>query len=185
MVAPPPAGPLRREGTSLVATRGMDLGGACIKCGSPHAPHRRRVDLSHVPPAVYLTILLSLPVFVVVALLTRRTSSHWINLCAGCNAEWERSVGASVASALAVFGSLFGAGAAAAAGWVATAVALGVGGPFIGIAGLVVSGRRRLAARRITGPEVRIDGVSPRWPLPTLPPAPLPTSPSPNGHRSW
>ena len=146
----------------MVAGRGADLGGPCIKCGHPDAPHRRHIELSTLPPAAWLA-LISPPVFVVVALLTRQRSSHWINLCGRCTEAWNQSERGGVASAFAVVGSVIASGALVAAGFFGAAAGMFLGGPAIGIAGMIASRRARLTATRIDPHEVRIHGVGSRF----------------------
>lgn len=173
---PPAAGPLRREGDALVATRGTDLGGVCIKCGSPDAPHRRHVNLSKLPPATYLALLLSLPAFVVIALIVRKKSSHWINLCGPCNDRWNQGINETVASSAMIVGAPTAALFTAMAGFAAPTLLLATVGPLIGIGGLVTAARKRLTAKRIDQSEVRIGGVAEAYMgqmlhRPALPPA--------------
>lgn len=160
---PPPAAPMRQEGTALVAVRGMDLGGACIKCGNPSAPHRRQVNLWRLPPATYLALLLSLPAFVVIALLIRKKSDHWINLCSPCNATWNKGSTESALSTAVIVGAPTAAIFTAVAGLVTPTVLLATLGPLLGIGGLLAAAKKKLTAKRIDQSEVRIEGVSPAY----------------------
>lgn len=174
------------EAGALVTRSGSDLTGACIKCGDPNAPHRRVLNLSYVPPVVYLAILASLPVFVLVALLTRRRSDHLIALCDACKSEWDHSLKMSTASGFAIIGSLFASGALIATNAVGAALAIGVGGPAMGVAGLIIAARRRLRARRIDNQATRIDGVGAGYHrrAQALLPGPQHTAPpNPHGYR--
>ena len=174
---PPMAGPLRREGALLVAAKGSDLGGACIKCGEPNAPHRKHVNLSYLPPATWFALLLSLPAFVVIALLVRKKSGHWINLCDPCNQAWDKSIGQSAASGFAIVGSLVGAGVLMGLEAFGAGAAMMMAGPFMGIAGLVIAAKKRLRANRVDQVETRIAGAGERYIQQALQPPALPPAP--------
>lgn len=171
------------EAGALVTRTGSDLTGACIKCGNPDAPHRRVLNLSYIPPVVYLAILASLPVFILVALLTRKKSDHLIALCDTCQVEWDHSLKMTTASAFSIIGSVFASGALIATNAVGAALAIGIGGPAMGVAGLIVAARRRLRARRIDGQATRIDGVGAGYHrrAQALLPAPTPHAAPPAG----
>lgn len=173
--APPAHYGLRYEGGALVAPRGADLGGSCIKCGNPDAPHRRQINLWKLPPAAYLALILSLPAFVVIALLVRKKSDHWINLCSPCNAVWSKASDETAWSTIALVGAPAAGLLTALAGMMLPTVLLFTAGPLMGLAGLWVSARKRLTARQIDQHDVRIDGVSEHYvpgALPALPPPP-------------
>lgn len=87
-VAPPnytppmPQGGVWRMDPHVVVRKGAVLPAACIKCGAPPAgrPYRRR--LSWHDPVLYVLILAGLLVYVIVALIVRKTGTVDVCLCA-------------------------------------------------------------------------------------------------------
>lgn len=84
------AGPWR-DGKALVLSRDALLPECCVKCGAPPAMHLNRKLAWH-HPAVYLTILVNLFVYIVVALLVRKTAKVRVPVCAACNARRVRNI---------------------------------------------------------------------------------------------
>ncbi len=151
------------SGQTLVTQKMVNLSGDCIKCGNPHAPFERTVNLSYVPPATYLALLASLPAFLVIALLIRRKSNHLISLCEPCNEAWGHSNTMGVLSGAAVVGSVVGGAALAGAELIPAACLMLLAGPWLGIAGMLVARKKRIHAKKISDHHVEITGVSPHY----------------------
>lgn len=73
-----------RDGKILVVGKGAPLPELCFKCGGTPTKHlNRKLTWHH--PAIYLTILVNLIVYVIVALIVRKTEKVRIPVCAACN----------------------------------------------------------------------------------------------------
>ena len=125
--------------------------------------HRKRVPLAWFPPWVYALLLLNLGAFLIGALITQKKSAHWINLCDTCIKEWRRNDRNRGAALGAFLCSLVGAGVAAGLGSVFSAVALGIGGPILSIAGYAIAKRGQLTAQKIDKAHAQIRGTSPAY----------------------
>jgi hypothetical protein len=185
MHAPPPVSPNgalvpTRIGSALVVSRGTPLLGACVKCGAPNAIHRRTAHVAWAPPWVYLTVLISWLITVAAYYVTRQLSTHEVALCDACVEEWDRSGTERTLSAFAAIGSVIAAGGLIAANAVGAGVAMLLGGPIIGIAGILVASKKRLRAQRMEGDAVHLLGVDPSI-RPSSPTPPLP----PHGAPPW
>jgi hypothetical protein len=79
-VAPAAAGVWRR-GNSLVMTRGAHLPDRCIRCNTASNLRRIKRTLHWHHPAIYLTILAGLLVYVIVALVVRKRAEVEVSIC--------------------------------------------------------------------------------------------------------
>jgi len=176
---PPPPGALvpTRIGDALVVSRGTPLLGACVKCGVPNAIHRRTAHVAWAPPWVYLTALISWLITIAAYYMTRQLSTHEVTLCDVCVEEWDRSGTERTLSAFAAIGSVIAAGGLFASNAIGAGAAMLLGGPVIGIAGILVAARKRLRARRIEGDAVHLLGVDPMVQPPGQPPFSSPPPP--------
>lgn len=154
---------MRVQGKALVVDRAADLTGACIKCSNPNAPHERVVDLSFIPPATYLTLLLSLPAFIIFALIFRKRANVLVSLCDTCHEAWGHSRIMGALSGLSLIGSTVGGVCLMAAGATAAGTLMLVGGPIMAVGGMIVAARRRLHASRISQTQATLVGVSPGY----------------------
>ena len=78
--APGSLGRVWREGKLLMLDRDAMLPPRCVKCNAPEAG-RKRLALSWHPPWVFLLILGGLLVYVIVALIVRKSAKLEVGLC--------------------------------------------------------------------------------------------------------
>lgn len=72
-----------RDGKAMVVRKGGTLPNVCYKCGGqPHAHLKRKVAWHS--PWIYLTILVSLFVYIIVALIVRKTTVLFFPVCENC-----------------------------------------------------------------------------------------------------
>jgi hypothetical protein len=71
---------LERQGGEFIAYRGAVLPPMCVKCGAPASPPKATRFHWH-PPVVYVTILLGLIAYVIVALIVRKRFDLAVPLC--------------------------------------------------------------------------------------------------------
>jgi hypothetical protein len=80
---PPPMHGLQtiwRDKTTLVMTKEAPLPNRCVKCNEPTAERlKRKLTWHH--PALYLTILISVLVYAVIAMVVRKTATVHVGLC--------------------------------------------------------------------------------------------------------
>lgn len=169
------SGGLWREGKVLVLQRGAQLPPRCVRCNQP-ATWQRPVKLWWNPPWIYLTILLSLIVLLIVALVTRKMADVTVPLCEvhrqrrtmGRLIGWLTVVAGLVCSVLgfALIGSASSAIAAVAA----------IGGILVLLIGFVIGSRATwvLMPKRIDADYVRLRGCCEAYlqPLPPFKPGP-------------
>lgn len=144
-----------REGDILHHPRGAEFADRCVKCNAPAHGYRLRRKLYWHSPWYYL-FLIQIWIYVVVALIVRKTMAVEIGLCAQHRSQRRNAMIAGSAITLASMGGCIGlAGEGAASGGFILAVMLGV------LAGLVtlILGERVLVAVRIDKEEARIKGV--------------------------
>ncbi|MGE0327061.1 MAG: hypothetical protein AB7K71_22475 [Polyangiaceae bacterium] len=77
----PQAGGAWRDGEHLVVIKGSALPDRCVKCNAPAQGFTLSRMLYWNPPWVYVTILLGLLIFVIVALVTRKQGMVSFGLC--------------------------------------------------------------------------------------------------------
>jgi len=144
-----------RSGRTLVMARGATLPNCCFKCGSPTqgTALKRRLYWHH--PALYLTILLSLLIYVIIALIVRKRADITLPLCAR---HWQQrrlwlTIG-WVTSLAGVFTIIAGIAAEAAWGfWGILLILVGIcGGNF---------GARMTYAKRIDDQHIWLAGAGP------------------------
>jgi len=69
-----------RDKTTLVMTKESPLPNRCVKCNEPTAERlKRKLTWHH--PALYLTILISVLVYAVIAMVVRKTATVHVGLC--------------------------------------------------------------------------------------------------------
>lgn len=141
-----------RDGGELLALPGADLPHVCIKCGEPANDYRKRTFYWH-SPWLYLLILLHILVYLIVALIVRKSASHQIGLCTTHQRQRRNFIAMAWLSLVPLFGGfLFDSGAVALLGVLAFLVMV-----FWGLIGM-----RALKPKRIT-PELAVyRGASPR-----------------------
>jgi hypothetical protein len=76
-----PGADVWQDGNLLVLRRGSVLPDRCIKCNAPAEGYRLRRNLSWHNPALFLTILAGLLIYVIIALIVRQTMQVEIGLC--------------------------------------------------------------------------------------------------------
>ena len=70
-----------RDGARLVVEPGASLPDRCVKCNAPAEGFTKRFNLSWHHPAIYFTILAGVLIYVIVALIVRKTARINIPLC--------------------------------------------------------------------------------------------------------
>lgn len=168
-------GGLWREGKVLVLQRGAQLPPRCVRCNQA-ATWQRPVKLSWNPAWIYLTILLSLIVLLIVALVTRKTAEVAMPLCdlhrqrrtTGRLIGW-LTVLAGVVCTIIGF-ALIGSSSPGVAGFLA------IGGILVLLVGFVLVSRATwvLVPKRIDADYVRLRGCCEEFlqPLPPFKPGP-------------
>jgi len=84
------AGPWR-EGKNLVVARGGPLPDCCVKCGAAATGVLRRTLTWH-HPALYALILVSILIYVIVALIVRKTAKLQLPVCSTCASRRRRNL---------------------------------------------------------------------------------------------
>jgi hypothetical protein len=97
---------LWRDGPLLVMRKDAELPDRCVKCNTPAEGRRLRRNLSWHPGAWYLLVLVSLPIYVIVALIVRKTARIEVGLCADHRARRRRAIAVGWALSLAGFGMI-------------------------------------------------------------------------------
>ncbi len=161
------AGTCWRDGDELLALPGTDLPRCCVKCGEPASEYRKRTFYWH-SAWLYLLILLHMLVYLIVALIVRKSASHQIGLCVAHQRQRRLFIALAWLSVVPLVGCfLFDSGVAILVGVLAFVVML-----FCGLFGM-----RLLKPTQIT-PELAVyKGVSPRL-LAQLPRYPYPRTPA-------
>ncbi|HKO61445.1 MAG TPA: hypothetical protein VJV03_09815 [Pyrinomonadaceae bacterium] len=107
VLPPPPAIPghgVWRDGAKLVMSRDAELPPRCVKCNVPtHLKLKRKLSWHH--PALYLIILVALLIYLIIALIVRKSATIEIGLCDEHQAKRRRNV--LITTALGIVG-LFG-----------------------------------------------------------------------------
>jgi hypothetical protein len=80
-----------REGKYLVVRKDGLMPDACIKCGAKPATYLRKT-LSWHHPAIYLTILIGVLIYLIVAMVVRKRAEVKVPVCAQCNARRKRNI---------------------------------------------------------------------------------------------
>ena len=147
-----------REGHVLVVRKGGDFPDRCIKCNAPGVLPRRRVSLSWHAPGWYLLILLQLLIYLIAALIVRKTAKFDVALC---ERHQKRVLRARIVGwgGLAIEGAL-GAAAVATGNGNFGIAALALALPWL-IAFIILN--RLLSAKRIDGKYVRLNGCGPEF----------------------
>lgn len=77
----PPGAGLWREGNLLVMRKDAELPDRCVRCNAPADGYRLKRNLSWHHPAFYLIVLFNLLIYVIVALIVRKTAKIYVGLC--------------------------------------------------------------------------------------------------------
>jgi DNA-directed RNA polymerase subunit RPC12/RpoP len=159
------AGPWR-DGKYLVVTPHGPMPTCCVKCGGP-AEKTLRKTLTWHHPALYFIILVGLLVYLIVALIVRKTAKLQVPVCSQCMARRRRNIAIAWLSFLVGVGLIF-----TSAFWVSdedlsTWVGLS-GGAFLLFALIWAVAIQFILAKKITDQFVWIRKVSPNM-LGTLP----------------
>lgn len=125
-----------RSGQKLVFRNGASLPSVCIKCGEPATTKMARTLYWH-KPWVYILILVSVLVYIIVAMITRKMAKVEVPLCAYHRGRRKKGIMITWLLILGMIGSFIVAGMAE-NGW----IALGGGGMLI--AAIVTGIRSRL-----------------------------------------
>jgi hypothetical protein len=80
-----------RDGKYLVVRQDGLMPDACIKCGGEPTTFIRKTLTWH-HPAIYLTILIGVLIYVIVALVVRKTAKLQVPVCSVCNARRKRNL---------------------------------------------------------------------------------------------
>ena len=107
-----------RAGPLLVMLKDAELPDRCVKCNAPAEGRRLRRNLSWHPPAWYLLLLFNILIYVIVALIIRKTARIEVGLCADHRSRRRRAIAVGWISSLAGLGLII-AGAGAENGWLA------------------------------------------------------------------
>jgi ribosomal protein L40E len=106
VLPPPPQMPghgVWRERNKLVMSRDAELPPRCVKCNVPtHLRIKRKLSWHH--PALYLIIIVALLIYLIVALILRKSATVEIGLCDEHQKKRRRDIWITVA--LAVVGAL-------------------------------------------------------------------------------
>lgn len=101
-VMPQATGGAWRDGNALVMHKQGDLPDRCVRCNAPANGIRLKRDLSWHHPAIYLIILAGLLIYVIVALIVRKTAKIEVGICKRHRSR--RRIGIAVAWLMALLG---------------------------------------------------------------------------------
>jgi hypothetical protein len=159
------AGPWR-DGKYLVVTKLGPMPPCCIKCGNaPSKSLRRTLTWHH--PALYLIIFVGILIYVIVAVIVRKTAKLLFPVCAECNARRVRNIAIGWLSFLLAIALFFGSAYLTTDDDVTTGVAL-AGGVVLLITVVWAVAVQFVLARKITDQFVWVRKISPKV-LDTLP----------------
>jgi hypothetical protein len=91
VAAAAPRGNAWRHGALLIVARTVDLPDRCIKCNAPASFRLRRTYYWH-HPAIYITIFAGLLIYVILALVLRKSANVGVGLCPPCRDKRQRSI---------------------------------------------------------------------------------------------
>lgn len=141
-----PSTPLWREGKSVVLMTGTEFPEVCVKCGMAGNKRFRRTFYWH-EPTIYLLILLSPLIYIIVALIARKSGKASYSLCEIHATKRRNGMAVGWAIAAAGVASLLGAGLGV-MDEVGPLVALGLVGLLVGLVVALMSART-LTPKRI------------------------------------
>ena len=170
VLPPPPALPGRgvwRSGSKLVMSRDAELPPRCVKCNVPtHLRLKRRLTWHH--PLIYILVLIALMIYLIVALIVRKSATVEIGLCDEHQAKRRRDLWIMIGLLIA--------------GLLGLALAIGYSDPtyllmgFLGVIAAIIYGIvavRVVAPAKIDDRFVWLSGVNrqylnelPEWPGP-------------------
>lgn len=75
------AGDFLRDGKLLVVRKGATFPDRCVRCNAPAEGYRLRRNLSWHHPLIYLILLANLLIYIIVALVVRKTAKLEVPLC--------------------------------------------------------------------------------------------------------
>lgn len=124
-----------RDGALLIMRKDAVLPDRCVKCNTPAEGLRLRRNLSWHPSGWYVLLLISIPIYVIAALIVRKTAKIEIGLCANHKSRRRRAIAVGWVLSLAGLGLLV-YGISAEIGWVLLiGVVLLLGGLIYGLVG--------------------------------------------------
>jgi hypothetical protein len=94
-----------RDGKTLIVRKGAELPDRCVKCNAPAHGYRLRRSLSWHSSVWYLVVLINILLYVIVALIVRRTGKVAAGLCPRHRARRAWAIALGWLTALAGFGS--------------------------------------------------------------------------------
>ena len=145
-----------RDGPLLVLRQGAWLPDRCVKCNAPAGGRRLWRKLSWHPPGWYILVLISVPIYIIAALIVRKTAAVGVGLCEAHWVRRRRALTLGWVAGLAGLGLLI-------TGLTAEAVWLVIVGVCTLIAGLVagVVASQTVAPARIDAELVWLKNVGP------------------------
>lgn len=181
---------LWREGKLLLAAKGTEFPDRCIKCNAPAEGYRLKRTLYWHPGWYYLTLLINLIVYAIVAMIVRKTAKLAVPLCPRHRSARTRDI------LIAWVGSLAAIGLIVALIGYRESLPQSMTGPTILVAVVLVlvsiiygaTRARIIVPKRINDYMAWVKGASPEF-LATLPDASMPAgdpwlaSEKPHGHK--
>jgi hypothetical protein len=98
-----------RYGRQMVTRSDTPMPDRCVRCNAPAKGFRLKRQLSWHPPAYYLLILISILIYVIVAMCIRKKGTLYIGLCENHRVQRSRFILASWLAGLIGLGLLFAA----------------------------------------------------------------------------
>ena len=153
------------DGKWLVMDVDATLPHRCVKCNAPAAMPMKRKTLYWHHPAIYLLLLFWIVIYVIVALIARKTIKLEVGLCEEHRAARRTSL---IIGTVGMFGSIPVAMGLAQLEQPGLALLAGIGG-FVGFVIYLMVMARILYAKKIDSDEARIGGCGEEF-LASLPP---------------
>ncbi len=146
-----------RSGKKLVMNREAELPDRCVKCNAPANGFRLKRNLIWHPPLIFLTILISILVYAVIAIIVRKRATVFVGLCPQHRTARRRAQWIAAGMFLLSLAMTIGGSFAADAGYVMVGV-LGVFGLLITLL-YAIARTRTVWAARIDETHVWVKGV--------------------------
>jgi hypothetical protein len=152
------AGTMWRKGRQLVTSLDATLPDRCVKCNAPSDGRRMKRKLSWHHPAIYLTILAGLLIYVIVAVAASKRATVFVCLCAAHRSQRTRNI-------LIVWLLIIGGFAAFILGVSNDSAWIGIAGAVAFVAGLILAfvATRVLIAKRIDKEHAWMTGCCPEF----------------------
>lgn len=164
-----------RDGSTLVLSKDAALPDRCLKCNEPADGWALRRTLSWHPPGYYLIVLFNLLIYIIVAMIVRKTAKLQLPLCAAHRRGRVRAIAIAWLIGLAGIGVMIGGAALSSSFQGSTSDYITFGGFLTGlvmIVGALILGSSKgqvVSARKIDKYYVWLNKVDPRF-LASLPP---------------